>query len=180
MCGTTLPLRAVPTDRYSGTIWAIFSHNFCSLVVSKAQLHTSYMSTSIDIQRLMCVNTSSFILSVTCQLHELSPIRISCFNCDTQLLKSLLLAIVIFSAIAYNSLLLCSIANILPTWWKIGNHNLRHPIIQTIPNSFRYTSISLSNSARLASSSFISAITALMSMGSSSSKVSTYRGILRL
>ena len=27
MCGTTLPLRAVPTDRYSGTIWAIFSAN---------------------------------------------------------------------------------------------------------------------------------------------------------
>lgn len=43
----------------------------------------------------------------------------------------------------------------------------------TRPNSFRYTSISLSNSARLASSSFISAITALMSIGSSSSKVST-------
>ena len=43
----------------------------------------------------------------------------------------------------------------------------------TMPNSFRYTSISLSSSARLASNSFISAITALISIGSSSSKVST-------
>ena len=34
----------------------------------------------------------------------------------------------------------------------------------TSPNSFRYTSISLSSSARLASNSFISAITAFMSM----------------
>ena len=43
----------------------------------------------------------------------------------------------------------------------------------TIPNSFRYTSICLSKSARLASNALISLITAWMSIGSSSSKVST-------
>ena len=43
----------------------------------------------------------------------------------------------------------------------------------TIPNSRKYTSISLSSSARLLSKSLISDITALMSIGSSSSKVST-------
>lgn len=32
MSGTTLPLRAVPTDRYGGTIWAIFSIN--TLIIS--------------------------------------------------------------------------------------------------------------------------------------------------
>lgn len=59
-------------------------------------------------------------------------------------------------------------------YYSVFQTSLPCPIFySTSPNSLRYTSISLSNSLRLASNSFISAMTALMSIGSSSSKVST-------
>ena len=67
MSGTTLPLRAVPTRRYNGTIGAIFS-----LIRSKKHKNYEFVARMIFLFALLCVIvTAVTVMGITIKLIDM-------------------------------------------------------------------------------------------------------------